>query len=125
VQPFRPDRAALICEGAGARRSLLFCCFPSNKVLRYSAGMDAEEKIKVLLEHPDESPEIIGMLDYLIDPPSRLASTARWVKFRGDMAQAVADRPDDQHFPLFLAQAEKILAWRATIAPERRIWKTD
>jgi hypothetical protein len=41
------------------------------------------------------------------------------------MAQAVADRPHDPHFPLFLAQAEKILAYRATIAPERRIWKAD
>ena len=75
--------------------------------------------------HPDESPEIVGMLDYLIDPPSRLASTSRWLRFRDNMAQAVADRPHDPHFPLFLAQAEKILAYRATIAPERRIWKAD
>ena len=87
--------------------------------------MDGEQKAQMLLQHPDESPEIVGMLDYLIHPPSRLASTARWVRFRDNMAQAVADRPDDQHFPLFLAQAEKVLAYRATIAPERRIWKAD
>lgn len=87
--------------------------------------MDGKQKAQLLLQHPDESPEIVGMLDYLIDPPSRLASTARWVRFRDNMAQAVSDRPDDPHFPLFLAQAEKILAYRATIAPEQRIWKAD
>jgi len=88
--------------------------------------MDAEEKIKVLLEHPDESPEIVGMLDYLIHPPSKFASSARWREFRdGTLLPLIAERPDDPHLPLFLAQAEKILAWRATIAPERRIWKAD
>lgn len=87
--------------------------------------MTHEEYGQLLYEHPDESPEIVGMLDYLIDPPSRLASTARWVRFRDNMARAVADRPGDAHFPLFLAQADRILAYRATIAPERRIWKAD
>ena len=87
--------------------------------------MTPDEYGQLLYEHPDESPETVGILPYLIHPPSRLASTARWVRFRDNMAQAVADRPDDQHFPLFLAQAEKILAYRATIAPERRIWKPD
>lgn len=87
--------------------------------------MTPDDKAQILMEHPDESPEIVGMLDYLIDPPSRLASTARWVRFRDNMAQAVADRPDDAHLPLFLAQADRILAYRATIAPERRIWKAD
>lgn len=91
----------------------------------YRADMTHEEYGQLLYEHPDESPEIVGLLDYLIHPPSRLASTARWVRFRDNMAQAVADRPDDAHLPLFLAQAEKILAYRATIAPERRIWKAD
>lgn len=87
--------------------------------------MTHEEYGQLLYDHPDESPEIVGLLPFLIDPPSRLASTARWVRFRDNMAQAVADRPDDAHLPLFLAQAEKILAYRATIAPERRIWKAD
>ena len=87
--------------------------------------LTSDEYGQLLYDHPDESPAIVGMLDYLIDPPSRLASTSRWLRFRDNMAQAVADRPHDPHFPLFLAQAEKILAYRATIAPERRIWKAD
>lgn len=47
--------------------------------------MTHEEYGQLLYEHPDESPEIVGLLDYLIDPPSRLASTARWVRFRDNM----------------------------------------
>lgn len=87
--------------------------------------MTPDEYKEILYGHPSESPEIVGTLPYLIDPPSNMASTARWVRFRDSMAQTVAERPDDPHFPLFLAQAEKVLAWRATIAPERRIWKAD
>lgn len=88
--------------------------------------MTPDEYGQLLYEHPDESPEIVGMLDYLIDPPSRLASSARWVKFRDrTLLPMIEARPDDPHLPLFLAQTEKILAWRATVAPERRIWKAD
>jgi hypothetical protein len=88
--------------------------------------MTPDEKAQVLMEHPDESPEIVGTLPYLIHPPSRLASSARWVEFRDRTLRPLIEaRPDDPHLPLFLAQAEKILAWRATIAPERRIWKAD
>ncbi len=88
--------------------------------------MMPEEKIQVLTEHPDESPEIVSILPYLIHPPSRLASTGRWVEFRDRTLRPLIEaRPDDPHLPCFLEQAEKIIAWRATIAPERRIWKGD
>lgn len=88
--------------------------------------MTHDEYGQLLMEHPDESPEIVGVLDYLIDPPSRLASSARWVKFRDrTLLPMIEAMPDDPHLPLFLAQTEKILAYRATIAPERRIWKAD
>ena len=88
--------------------------------------MTHEEYGQLLYDHPDESPEIVGILPYLIDPPSILASTARWVKFRdGTLRPLIEEMPGDPNLPLFLAQAEKILAWRATIAPERRIWKAD
>ncbi len=87
---------------------------------------DAGDRIQVLLEHPDESPEIVGNLDYLIHPPSRLSSTARWLEFRDrTLRPLIASRPEDPNLPRFLQQTEKILAWRATIAPERRIWKAD
>lgn len=88
--------------------------------------MTAEEKIQVLLEHPDESPEIVGCLPYLIHPPSRLSSTARWRAFRDKTLLPLIDaRPDDPNLPRFLEQTEKILAWRATIPRQRRIWKAD
>lgn len=88
--------------------------------------MTPDDKAQILMEHPDESPEIVGTLPYLIHPPSRLASTARWVKFRDStLRPLIAERPDDPFLPRFLEQTEKVLAWRATIAPERRIWKAD
>lgn len=88
--------------------------------------MTPDEKIQVLLEHPDESPETVGSLPYLIHPPGKLSSTARWVEFRDrTLRPLIASRPDDPNLPRFLEQTEKILAWRATIAPERRIWKAD
>lgn len=88
--------------------------------------MTHEEYGQLLYEHPSESPETVGILPYLIDPPSILASTARWMKFRdGTLRPMIEEMPDDPNLPLFLAQAEKILAYRATIAPERRIWKAD
>jgi hypothetical protein len=69
-----------------------------------------EEKIQMLLEHPDESPEIIGMLPYLIDPPSRLSSSERWRDFRDrTLLPAIAANPEDPNLPRFLAQTEKIL----------------
>jgi hypothetical protein len=88
--------------------------------------MTGEEKAQLYLEHPDECPEIVGTLPYLIHPPSKLSSTARWVEFRDrTLRPSITSRPDDLFLPLFLAQTEKIIAWRATIAPERRIWKAD
>ena len=90
------------------------------------APLTPDEKIQVLLEHPDESPEIGGALPYLIHPPSRLSSTGRWVEFRDrTLLPLIAARPADPFLPRFLEQTEKILAWRAAIAPERRIWKAD
>ncbi len=88
--------------------------------------MTPDEYKEMLFSHPSESPEIVGVLPYLIDPPSILASNARWVKFRdGTLRPMIEAMPDDPNLPRFLEQAEKILAWRATIAPERRIWKAD
>lgn len=88
--------------------------------------MTPAEYKAMLFGHPSESPEIVGTLPYLIDPPSILASTARWVRFRDrTLLPMISEMPDDPNLPRFLAQAEEIIAWRATIAPERRIWKAD
>jgi hypothetical protein len=88
--------------------------------------MTPDEYAEILFGHPDECPEIVGRLDYLIHPPSRLASSARWRAFRDrTLLPMIAERPEDPHLPRFLEQTEKILAWRATIPPERRIWKAD
>lgn len=83
-------------------------------------------KARLMLEHPDECPEIDGVLPYLIYPPSRLSSTARWLRFRdGTLLPLIAERPDDQFLPQFLAQTEAVLAWRAALPPEQRFWKAD
>jgi hypothetical protein len=64
------------------------------------------------------------VLDYLIHPPSKLSSTARWIDFRDrTLLPMMAGKSDDPNLPNFLKQVEAILAWRATIAEEDRFWK--
>jgi hypothetical protein len=41
-----------------------------------------DRKAQLYLQHPDESPELIGVLPYLIHPPSRLSSSRAWKFFR-------------------------------------------
>lgn len=85
---------------------------------------ERERKARLYLEHPDECPELIGTLPYLIHPPSKLGSTAAWLSFRDEtLLPMIEARPDDPNLPNFLRQVEAILAWRATVAPEDRFWK--
>jgi hypothetical protein len=78
------------------------------------------------LPHPDESPELVGRLDYLIHPPSRLSSTAKWIDFRErTLLPMMQHRPGDPNLPNSLKQVEAILIRRAAIAPEYRFWKAD
>ena len=86
----------------------------------------AEERAALYLQHPDDCPELIGPLDYLIHPPSRLGSTAAWISFRDrTVLPMMRHRPDDPNLPKFLARIEEILAWRAGIPAEKRFWKAD
>lgn len=86
----------------------------------------ADERAALYLQHPDECPALIGVLPYLIHPPSRLSSTAAWISFRDrTLLPMLRHRPDDPNLPNFLAQVEAILAWRASIRPESRFWKPD
>ena len=86
----------------------------------------AEERAALFLQHPDDCPELIGPLDYLIHPPSHLGSTAAWSAFRDKtVLPMLRHRPDDPNLPKFLGQIEKILAWRAGVPPEKRFWKAD
>jgi hypothetical protein len=86
----------------------------------------AEQRAALYLQHPDECPELIGVLPYLIHPPSRLGSTAAWISFRDrTVLPMLRQQPDDPNLPNFLARIEEILAWRAAITPEHRFWKPD
>jgi hypothetical protein len=86
----------------------------------------AERKAQLYLQHPDESPELIGVLPYLIHPPSKLSSTAAWVDFRDKtLIPMLQHRPDDPNLPNFLKQVEAVLAWRAAVPPEARFWKAE
>jgi hypothetical protein len=86
----------------------------------------AMAKATLCLQHPDETPELVDVLPYLIHPPSKLSSTASWVSFReGTLLPMIQHRPDDQNLPNFLRQVETILTWRAGIAPDDSFWKSD
>jgi len=89
--------------------------------------MDANEKRAALyLRHPNDCPEIVGRLSYLIHPPGKLSSTSRWRDFRErTLLPLLRDRPDDPNLPRFLKQTDAVLAWRATVPPEMRFWKAD
>ncbi len=86
----------------------------------------ATERAALYLRHPDECPPLIGVLPYLIHPPSRLSSAAAWAAFRDrTLLPMMRSRPDDPNLPNFLAQVEAILAWRSFVRPEHRFWKPD
>lgn len=85
---------------------------------------DRARKARLYLAHPDECPEIIGTLPYLIHPPGKLSATASWIRFRDKtLLPMIRHRPDDPNLPNFLRQVETILAWRATVPAEDRFWK--
>lgn len=82
--------------------------------------------MQLFMQHPDESPEVAGILPYLIHPPSRLSTTASWISFRDKtLIPLIQQRPEDPNLPNFLRQAEAVLAWRATVPPADRFWKKD
>jgi hypothetical protein len=85
-----------------------------------------EHRARRLLEHPDEAPQLIGALPYLIHPPSKLSSSASWKAFRDKtILPMMRLEPDDPNLPNFLRQVEVILSWRATVPAEERFWKAD
>jgi hypothetical protein len=85
-----------------------------------------EQKAQLYLQHPEERPELIGVPPYLIHPPSKLSSTASWIRFRDKtLLPMIEHRPDDPNLPNFLKQVEAVLAWRAAVPPENRFWKAD
>lgn len=87
---------------------------------------DREWKAQLYLQHPEECPEIIGALPYLIHPPGKLSTTASWIAFRDKtLLPLIRQRPDDPNLPNFLKQAEAVLAWWAAIPAVDRFWKAD
>lgn len=88
--------------------------------------LSPQRTMELYEQHPDECPGTIGTLPYLIHPPSKFASTVRWMKFRDrTLLPMIEAMPDDPNLPRFLAQTEKILAWRAAIPAAERFWKPD
>jgi len=89
-----------------------------------SLPLDRERKARLYLEHPDETPELVGALPYLIHPPGKLSATAAWIAFRDKtLLPMIEHRPDDPNLVNFLTQVESILAWRAKVPAEHRFWK--
>lgn len=73
------------------------------------------------LHHPDGSPQPVAPMEYLLHPPSRLSSTASWISYRDKTLPPLMR----ERLPNYLAQAEKVLAWRAEVPSEDRFWKPD
>jgi hypothetical protein len=88
--------------------------------------MDANERrVQLYLQHPEDAPEEIGVRNFLIHQPSKLSSTAAWLAFRDKtLLPMIEHRPDDRNLRNFLKQVGDVLAWRDTIAPEERFWKS-
>jgi hypothetical protein len=95
---------------------------------RRIADPEAARHAALLVGHLCVQPDTItfNAVYDLIKPPSELASTSEWVKFRDEILRPLmADHPHDPNLPRFLQQANVILAWRATVAPEDRFWRSD
>jgi hypothetical protein len=87
---------------------------------------DRARRAQLYLEHPEESPALIGVLPYLIHPPSKLSSDASWRRFRDrTLLPMIGQRPDDANLANLLKQVETVLAWRATVASQNRFWRVD
>jgi hypothetical protein len=88
--------------------------------------MTSTEKANLYLQHPEEDPEPVGVRNYLIHPPSKLSSTARWIEFRDKTLLPLnRDRPEDVYIQNFLNQVAIILAWRDGVPQEDRFWRAD
>lgn len=94
---------------------------------KYPAA-DEESRLRAALfwYHPTasvEAPPKPGRLCF--NPPSRTASTAAWIRFRSELQTMIKDDPQDPEWPLYLARADEILAWRELIPAKHRFWRSD
>ena len=83
-------------------------------------------KWQLYFQQPSGTPDVFpAPLGGLYENPDSLASTARWQAYR-DMLERFAEmHPDDPNFPVMVAAAEDLLAWREAIALEDRFWTPD
>jgi len=79
----------------------------------------------LMWEHSPTLPEGFSRpLPYLIEPPSEMASTAAFIRFRDrTLLPMIAADPGDPDLPRFLRCVETVLAWRATIPAEKSFWR--
>jgi len=71
---------------------------------------------------PDQFPR---PLQGLYESPDRLASTARWRRYREGLSSFAAAHPADPNFPVMVQAADELLTWRDAIAAEDRFWRHD
>jgi hypothetical protein len=93
-----------------------------------TADPEAARHAALFAEHPCVQPDRItfNAVYNLFEPPSELASTREWLQFRDEILWSrMAVHPHDPNLPRFLQQTNVILAWRATVAPEDRFWRSD
>ncbi|MGE0280208.1 MAG: hypothetical protein AB7P20_06290 [Rhizobiaceae bacterium] len=79
--------------------------------------MTRRSKINLIWEHPKPSPDhFTRPLPYLIDCPSKMASSGKFLRFRDrTLVPLMQTHPDDPDLAKLLECVEAVLAWRATI----------
>jgi hypothetical protein len=73
-------------------------------------------KAYLLALHPDTNPaEHVASMTFCVNPPSMFRSNAKWIHFRDTcIVPRMQGDPDDPNWPFWLAQIERVLAWRAS-----------
>jgi hypothetical protein len=80
-----------------------------------------------ILQHPSTTPDP-GQWRWpglLIEPPGRWSSTRSWQEFGDELACLLRAYPGDPNLPLYIAAADTVIAWRATVPAEDRFWADD
>jgi len=86
-----------------------------------------QHPLDLMWEQPPTSPlRFSRPLPYLIHPPSEMASTAAFIRFRDrTLLPMIEATPDDPDLPKFLRCVESMLAWRATVPTKKIFWRPD
>lgn len=78
-------------------------------------------------QHPTGTPTTLvrGDVNWLLTTPSRDAPTCRWRSYRETCRRLVERNPGNPLAAAYLAAADKVLAWRASVPEHLHFWAED